>query len=369
MAGINLELLLGVREFLAASRQAAEGVGEVSESFDGLRRTSDDAQRDVSDDLRRTALASEDAADDMQASFEEAYEEATRRSKAAARDIERDAEDGFDGAADAASGYGQAVGDVLGDIVQGIDGSVESIGSAVSGGIQAIGAAVGGAGGALVGSALSGVLDGFVNGWSDAAERTEKRIADMYDDMAESGNKFLSGEYVRQEIDKIINGADDATASMAQVTKLAEVAGVSQAEALRAVAGDLEARADVLTAIQARLTPLLETATANAAAGDYTKNVSIANDIEALTDAKRLLDGLNDEFDTSVAKVDLLNEAMRGLGAQVLSTMENLSQEQEFRVQISVDAEHLRRQVQGVLTNNQWIAYVDARNKQGRVVN
>src|SRR5690606_10203328 len=81
--------------------------------------------------------------------------------------------------------------------------------------------AIPGIGIALAGLGAAGGL--FYNQWAQAAEDTEERISSMYDDMLESGQNYLSADFINQALAELAK--DDGR--MADVTRRAEDLGLA----------------------------------------------------------------------------------------------------------------------------------------------
>lgn len=141
------------------------------------------------------------------------------------------------------------------------DGSMDS----AVGAVQELSANLGGLGpvGAGAGLVIAGAAGAMFSAWQQRTEDMKALVASMYDDMAQSGEDFLSEEFIRGEVDKIVSGADDAAAAWDVVKRGASAAGVDIGVALRAVSGDGEAAAEVMQAVKARAEELGEGASSS----------------------------------------------------------------------------------------------------------
>ncbi len=192
----------GDRE-LAALEQDMVGARRDSERFG-------DELKDVADALTRVGRKGKDATSDVS--------QGIRRMDDGVGDFKDEAIQNF---SEVASSFN-------GDITQmadGVQGLTGGLASALTPGIGIPVAILGAAAGA------------FLANWTNAAEETKEQVADMYRDMVESGESFLSESFVQTAITDL--AADTGKWNEALAT--AESLGLSVQTVLRASVGDQEA--------------------------------------------------------------------------------------------------------------------------------
>lgn len=194
------------------------------------------------------------------------------------------------------------------EVASSFDGSVQGVTNGLQGLTGGLAASMGGWGIAV--ATLGAGAAGFYQMWKEATERTKQRVSDMYDDMRESGQDFLSQEFINQRISDIVSGADDAVMQMKTVAAISREAGVTQAEVIAAAAGDLEARAHVMETLNARL-EVLKDALDNAASQGEVYDIGV--DIGEVADLRDKFVALNDEQAKATDQVKLFGDALEVL--------------------------------------------------------
>ena len=209
-------------EALDDLKRAAEEAGtELKQgTLDALERLAAQGPRDVDkvrdavDDLKRSLGDVGDSADDMAKGVDDGMDKASDATDTFKDEAKGSAREG------AASFTGEF--DDVGDFIQ------ETLANALEG-FGPIGAAAG------IAAAIGfGTLYAKI---TDQAEKTEDRIAGMYEDMLESQSNYLSKSYILDEMEKIASGADDAIVSFEDLQRIADTAGVSLEEAAKAYIG------------------------------------------------------------------------------------------------------------------------------------
>lgn len=275
--GISIDFLANVAGFLRGTKHAAEGLDEILDSLDDVARDGQDVGDDVGRSLEDVGRDAKDAGDQLR-------DELGDGAKDAARDVERNLEDAGDAGKDSAdkieksyrdmldavSRAGKGVGDsVSADVKRGADGAGEGLGelkdeaastaretaASFDGSADSIvdmfqetaANALGGFGpaGAAAGLLLAAGLGLAKAEWDKRAEEMETRTADMFADMLESGNKYLSESFISGQIEKIVTDAEDAVVKYSEAQKVAAATGLDLATVVRAYAGDMEASGKV----------------------------------------------------------------------------------------------------------------------------
>ncbi|GLK17744.1 hypothetical protein [Herbiconiux flava] len=330
--GVEIDVAMNVRKFQAGASDVEAGFEQVADSLDDLSKHGEKAGDELADGLkdggkkgeaalqrvedsfrdmtRASGRASGDVRSDnerSERSFKELADTAKRETKQAGDDLARNvkrgtdkAENGFDDLKDEArqsaretAASFREVSDV-GDLIQ------ETLANAFVGfGPAGVAAGIAGA----VGFGL------LVEAISSGADQNEQRVQDMYDDMIQSGNDFLSTELVSQGIQNIQKN----TAEYAQAQQDAADTGVSLSTVLLAMAGDTEAlnavqtvRAEKMTELQQKQQEHIATTT--------TEDETLAAQINTLETMGLRYDSVASSTETASAKVDIYRQAMEQAG-------------------------------------------------------
>jgi hypothetical protein len=151
-------------------------------------------------------------------------------------DVGKHMDDGFKKAGDGADDFKEEAGSTAREVAASFDGSADSI----AGGFQELAAnafAGFGPAGAIAGLAAAagiGVLFAQIQADSEAAE---ERVSAMYDDMLESGNRYLSAEFIQKGISEVVGDQDKYNKALAVQKDL----GADISVIIRAMAGDQSA--------------------------------------------------------------------------------------------------------------------------------
>lgn len=262
-------------------------------------RASETAGDELIDSMRDAQRATKELADENR-ELSQVIRDESRKSSRAVRDI---GSDGFDRASEdvdefkkeAVANFSEVASSFNGDITQmadGVQGLTGGLASALTPGIGIPVAILGAAAGA------------FLAEWQKSAEQSEQRVADMYDDMVESGAEFVSESFIQDQIKKI--GED--TGKWADALKLASDSGVSIQTALRAMAGDQDAiTAAVDGTNQKREDELGKLDSLDTSTADYADKVDAVNLKADVTIQK--LQGIQGETDTAAAKAQAVRAA------------------------------------------------------------
>lgn len=264
----KLTLVSDVREVIKGTSSVADSLDEVADALDDVGRDASDASRatvraldGVGDALGDVSTDSRDAGRDLSRNLGDGAKDSTtavermersfRDSLDAVRTESADAGDAVgrnlrEGTEDGASGASETVGEFKDEAVANFAETASSfsgdMGSAVDlvqgtlGGLA--GSIPGGLGMALGGLALAG--GAFAAAWQKAAELTEARTSEMYEDMLASGKAYISDSYIQDQYYAIVQGAEDAILSQKDLEKIVGQTGLTQEQVALAFAGNGE---------------------------------------------------------------------------------------------------------------------------------
>lgn len=221
-----------------------DGADESVTTFEEMTEAQQKEFRDQfenAEDLQRgiTKLAQEEleakrvAAAKYEEYAEQTFRKVGRDAEASADEIADNTEEGFDKATSNAKQAGQEIGDGLKDVISDFDGSVESMGAGVASTLGGISAIIPGIGG-FVGAALASIAGGMFDSWNENADKTEQRVADMYDDLLASGQNFRTQEQISAAIDAITGDPD----KQREAVELANDLGLAVSDVTLAMATD-----------------------------------------------------------------------------------------------------------------------------------
>jgi len=133
------------------------------------------------------------------------------------------------------------------------------------------------------------------------AAAIEKRAGEMYADLMESGQQFLSDSFIQDEVDKIVTGAEDAAVGLADAKGMANDLGLSVSDVVAAFAGSAEAQDIVLAKIRDQ----------RSAMGELSRDTSTsyASEIMGLNDIERALLGQQGALDDVTDKTAISRQA------------------------------------------------------------
>ena len=269
MAGINISFVSDVRSFLKGTRDIEGAMDDVADALDDVARDSQRMERDVSRDLDGIAreagqmeqkvtrdldsVADEgrDAGQKLERSFRDAFDVGKRESRDAGQDIERNTRRSFDDAGDRVGEFKDEARQNFSEVASSFTGDMDSAVDLVQGTFGGLAGSIAGPVGLALGGlgASAGV---FYTLWKENAERVERRVQDMYEDMRESGNAFLSEEFIAQGVADIFGKTEDAVIKWENLQKIVEATGATEALVARAYAGDAQARVQLLETVAAK---------------------------------------------------------------------------------------------------------------------
>jgi hypothetical protein len=162
-----------------------------------------------------------------------------RKSSRAVKDI---GDDGFRSSGDAVRGFKDEAIQNFSEVASSFDGSIQGAVDGVQGTLGGLATAISGP----VGLALGGL--GLIAGtvattWALKAEEIAADWQEMYDDMVESGENFLSQDLINQRIQEIAANQGQVNDAVSEGKSI----GVDYVDVIRAQAGDMEALGRVYT--------------------------------------------------------------------------------------------------------------------------
>lgn len=232
--GISIGIGGDASEFASAVKK---GVIEPLEDADDAVK---DIGRDASrlDELESNMTAAQKATSKYEGELQDAIA-AQKKAARGARDVGDDAQHGFKQAGEYSGEFKDEALSNFSEVTSSFDGSMTSVvdlAQGTFGGLASLGGPVGLALGGLA-ALIGGVFAGLATSADENAKAAEQSIQDMYADMVESGQEFVSQDFVNQKIQEIIGNQDQLN----KVRQDAAQASVSQQTALRAEAGDQDA--------------------------------------------------------------------------------------------------------------------------------
>ncbi len=222
--------------FYADTEQVEEGSRTVQSALREVDEASRSTARSQERDFEKVDRAAQNTAkniDFIPGVFVDWETESDSRTKRIADDL-----DGVDTKA------GDLAGTVKGSLsgaFQDWDGTAEGAVQSVGRGLEGLAGLIPGVGG-LIGAGLGVVVSEWAQSWGDTATENENRVRAMYDDMIESGDRFLSESLIQSQISEIINDSQ----RLDEVRQRAEDAGIALDTMLAAEAGSKSALEEVL---------------------------------------------------------------------------------------------------------------------------
>lgn len=371
---VQIEVVSDTRAFGKGIKSGViEPLDDVEKSLEDVSRAGDRAGDDLVDDLEKAQRSTEDLADE----HKELAKTIERESRSSNRKFADEAEKGTSRAsqgidefkAEATANFSEVASSFTGDVGGAIDLVQGTLGG-LAGSIPGVGIALGALG------AVAGVM---ASKWQKNTELAKQRVQDMYEDMLESGDTFISASLVQDELKKIWGEAEDTAVSLNALKLLSDATGLSQAEWANAYAGDADARASIigkltrkeeelqhayegateadiihLDAVEAGYAEAWdaiakiegETANAKGKVESYRDSVTLLkNDYEKAADAART--GYGHAVDAAAA----FNDEIRDIPASKTTTV---------TVKANVDTKALYAGVQGAFDKKRFKVFVDA---------
>lgn len=258
------------------------GTDDVAEKFEDVIRTlvnlakqTGKSRTEIVRDLEYVGLGAKDA--------EEAISAIERETETLGDKAPKDIKRVDTAVGDAGDGI-RNLGDIARSVLEGdFAGATESAINSLMGLAGAIG---GGALGGAITVALGGLLGNFVASWSQAAKDSEDRVSDMYQNMIEDGEAFITTDRVQKNL--IAQTAEDINRSRDRALALA----IDEQVIRRAMAGDESAIRDILDITTSRREAEVQ---------------AVRDSGESLEYQQVLIDGINTKYGTTL---DWLNRQL-----------------------------------------------------------
>ena len=224
-----------------------EPLDDVVESLEDVSKAGDNAGDDLVDAMKDAQRATEKLADEHEQlndaiakgsrtafrKFDDASDDATKHASQDVDEFKKEAVANFSEVSSSFSGDMSSAIDLVQGTLGGLAGSIPGVGIALAG--------------------VGAVAGAVYSAWEASTAAAAQRVQDMYDDMLESGQKFLSKDYIQQQISLIVNGTDGAAISMKNLQRLAEDTGIATSDLLLAFSGDLSTRNRVIDEAKASM--------------------------------------------------------------------------------------------------------------------
>lgn len=207
-----------------AAREAEKIGDEAKDAGRDIERAMRDAQADT-DDLKK---AHKDLHDVIEKGSKTAYKKMGDASEKTSREASEDVEEFRD---EAQSNFSEVASSFTGDMDSAVDlvqGTLGGLAGSVSGPL------------AIAFGGLAATAGVFYTKWNENAEKAEQRISDMYDDMLDSGESYLSESYQQETYWSILKNESEVI-SLDKTKEYARLAGVSYETVAMAWAGNHEA--------------------------------------------------------------------------------------------------------------------------------
>lgn len=343
VAGINIDVAVNSKAAIGGVKDLGAALDDTADSLDDLTRESQQAARASDKALDQTADSADDASkgvDGLTRNFRD-LTHATQRQDDAADKAARSSSKSFKDAGGATGEFKDEALANFSEVTSSFDGSMTSVvdlAQGTFGGLASLGGPVGLALGGLA-ALLGGVFNGLATGADENAKAAAQSIEDMYSDMAESGEEFVSQDYVNQKIQEIIGNQDQLN----RVRQEAVQAAISEQTALRAEAGDHDALNKALEGAIAKRKELSDRIDEVVMNGG-----KVSGELSSQADAAQNLvlhyQDLQNNTDTAKAKADLyrssINEtaaAMSSAGGSADALRGKLDAFHDINVKVNVD--------------------------------
>lgn len=211
---IKIDFISNVTSFLRGTKDTEQALEDVADSLDDVVRDGDRATEKLERGFRDLARQAEKTEDSVKDVGEKGF-------KAAGENVSNFKDEAVQNFSEVASSFSGNVE----DMASGVQGLTGGLASALTPGIG-IPIAILGAAAAV-----------FLENWRKSAEESEERISSMYDDMLESGEGFLSAQFLQQGIATIFGDPEKIKLAEERAKSL----GATTETVARAMAGDQNA--------------------------------------------------------------------------------------------------------------------------------
>jgi hypothetical protein len=236
----------------ADTRAAATGIKsgvlepleDVDKALDRVGRSGEELESDLVGAFQGSQRATKDLARENKELADVIQAEA-RKSSRAIKNID---DEGLTGFRDGVRGAKEEAVQNFSEVASSFDGTVQGISDGVQGTLGGLATAISGPIGLALGGL--GIVAGTVGAaWATRAEEIEQRWQDMYDDMVESGQNFVTQDFINTAISDIASDQGKVNAAVEEGRTIQE----SYLTVIRAQAGDMDALRAVLTSARGEL--------------------------------------------------------------------------------------------------------------------
>lgn len=308
--GISIGIAADARDFSTAVKN---GVVKPLEDADNAIR-----------DMARDGARLDELADNMQdaqkatSKFDGELKDAIgdmKKASRASRDFGDDSGDGFRKAGRNVEEFKDEARQNFSEVTSSFDGSMDSVIDLAQGTFGGLASSIAGPLGLVAGlgaAALGGIFSSMSTSATENAEKAKQTIEDMFQDMTESGQDFVSQDYVNQKIQEIIGNQDELN----KVKEQASRAAISQQTALRAEAGDQDALNIALEAAKEKYAAISERIDTVVKNGGQVSG-ELRDQSGAAADLVQHYQDLANNQDTAKAKADLYRSATSATAASM----------------------------------------------------
>lgn len=343
-AGISIPITSESGAFEAGVRSGVlDPLEDTFRALDKVEQAGDDAGSELERSFERAQDSTKELAREHRKLADTIRDEA-RKSNRVVRDS---ADDGFRGSSEAVRGFKDEAVQNFSEVASSFDGSVGGAVDGVQGLLGGLATSITGPVGLAFGGI--GLIAGTVaSNWAIAAEDIAADWQEMYDDMVESGETFLSQDLVNQRIQEIAQDQGKVNAAVEEGRSI----GSNYLDVIRAQAGDMDALTSVLTNARGALEEQ------NAAQDDFIakngdESAAIADkqgQLELLVEKYERLIGAQDGAASAAAVAKQAMDESAASNQHAADTLDNVTAAagrvpQTIPVQVRLDAEAFRREM------------------------
>lgn len=339
-------------DILADTRQAQKAIGDVGEALEA-----------VGDSLNDVVKDSDKGTERMERDFRELSRDIKRDSKDAYTTVKRESKDAFDSSSEVSGEFRDEFKSNMSEVTSSFDGSMESIGDLAQGTLGGlVSTTIPGLGIAAASAAVGlGAIGGALTRAQEEAAATAEKVNAMFDDMIESGQRFLSETFVQDKIGEIYKDQK----LLNEARQVALRLGVDEAVVVAGMAGD----AEVLAGLQER--------SADAAAEQEAVWRSINSELypelkqqegERLQDLQAIgttVGGWATDIDSAAQKAAGFTQAIDVAKQTAQEVRDNLSGiPKDLKIKLNIDRSDLDRALTNAVANVQ--LRINATDRYGR---
>jgi len=318
---IKIQIVDDVASFIRGAGKAEDALDDVADSLDDLARDAQRQARDAGDDLGRGIERGADKAGDevekLEKSFRDMARDAGRHSKDAGDDLAKNVDRGTARAGEATAEFKDEARSNFSEVVSSFDGSMDSVADLAQGTFGGLAGSLGGPLGLIAGLGAAAFGAWYASA-QENAEKIETRTQDMYADMLESGENFLSKQFIQQALADIYGKTEDAAIGWDQLQTVVEETGLTQETVARAFAGDTDAGILLTEAFAAAKERLKQREREYGEMGAQV-NVGVHKD---LRDSISLWEGQQGAIDDAAARATSYGDAARAAGVKAITSAE-----------------------------------------------